>query len=435
MSSQQCSYPYHDIVKFFEFSYGQRSNTTRDHLAQMEEGKNPPRRAERADPRLSAPTEPSPPLTILTVVTDDLRCSDRPDSPSVYSSPPSSPATSLRTPDIGISDPSSGNLYSKKNITNSEHITNTLIISSPAFHPNLHDLAKRFKSRGPTASAEFSRDPSFIAPPTATPATPTSHKPKDDHHVYPLHSPTSVVSAAAELMQSAPRSRISSIHLASRIASTDLQEAFSGASPFSIFADSFFLDDHLDQSISKFDLDDIHVYTNPRPSPLVPSEPSKFRNRKTTTMDLGITIGSQTLSEIPHDAIFGANRFSNVRASERDVKSRPIESCISFTDSPVFVRESLHAVDDNATDVPGHLTRAGSLVKPRSCLGSPFSSGYTFLPPAEATNEDIENLDINATNIASLSDRKDPRVSVPESFIVDIEAVRYAVIVSYLMFH
>src|SRR4051812_34613100 len=99
-------------VKIYQFDYSQSSisKIARNQMALDEERSASIAPIINIAASVTNSTDPSPGISVLSGVDDGLLPSPRPDSPSIYSSPPSSPSSSLNTPCIMVSDSKSEHL-------------------------------------------------------------------------------------------------------------------------------------------------------------------------------------------------------------------------------------------------------------------------------------------------------------------------------------
>ena len=211
-------------------------------------------------------TDPSPGFSLLSEVADNLVViSGEPgDSPSLYSSPPSSPSSSLHTPCIVVSStigefpPEEENAMPPHRLQREPKIADVGSASGeislvPDFQPDVNGLAKRRNFKGPLIVTNFSKD--FLHLPVSR------HAAKEDHHHGHL-SPKSAFSSISDFV------RASAAHKSSRSSSSRdslavLPESFQfESSPFSADADSFFVDDDHISSPSTAEIHDFGIYTD-----------------------------------------------------------------------------------------------------------------------------------------------------------------------------
>ena len=124
----------------------------------------------------------------------------------------------------------------------------------PDFQPDVNGLAKRRNFRGPLIVTNFSKD--FLHLPVSRPSP--VHAAKEDHHHGHL-SPKSAFSSITDFVRASAAHKSSS----SRDSLAASPESFQfECSPFSVDADSFFVDDDHISSPSTAEIHDFGIYTD-----------------------------------------------------------------------------------------------------------------------------------------------------------------------------
>lgn len=228
-------------------------------------------------------TDPSPGFSLLNDVVDNIVL----DCPSVYSSPPSSPSSSLHTPCIVVSS-TMGEIVPDKGPSGSFLRQGPRIVESDdkvddvsrgevtSLRPDIINLAKRRDFKGPPILTNLSRDTLLI--PKSRPSYASNASRESFFALSGTGRPRSAFATVTEYM------RASATHMSPRSASSreafmtspESQAAFTENSPFSVHAESFFVDDHI-PCPSVVDIYDIGIYADPQ-SLLNLQPPKRQRN-------------------------------------------------------------------------------------------------------------------------------------------------------------
>lgn len=213
-------------------------------------------------------TDPSPGFSLLNDVVDNIVL----DCPSVYSSPPSSPSSSLHTPCIivsstmgeivpeGTEGTSGPFLRQGPRIVESDDKVSQGEVTN--IGPDIINLSKRRDFKGPPILTNISRDTLPI--PTSRPYASNSSR-ESFFALSGTGRPRSAFATVTEYM------RASATHMSPRsassreafMASPESQAAFTENSPFSVHAESFFVEDHI-PCPSVVDIYDIGIYADPQ---------------------------------------------------------------------------------------------------------------------------------------------------------------------------
>lgn len=254
-------------VRIFQLNDGpaQESHLARNKVA-IQKMRNPPPNINRIASMSS--TDPSPGFSLLTDVVENLVTSD---SPSLYSSPPSSPSSSLDTPCIVVSSPMSEivNLpHSDARKSLDHELRQPLPMKSipqgefpwPRYvPPEVSSFAKRRNFRGaPIRLTNVSRD---FLPSPASRLSQGYVTPTDLQRQQSLSRPKSALAVVTDFVRASTNMPPRNISRETLVVSPESQAAFTQGSPFSAQAESFFIDDHLTRT-REFDIHDLGIYTD-----------------------------------------------------------------------------------------------------------------------------------------------------------------------------
>jgi len=216
-------------------------------------------------------TEPSPGFSLLTDVVDNLVTPIDADLPSLYSSPPSSPSSSLHTPCIVVSGPvvdttphDDARLSFDFGLQREPRISELASISQGELplprhiSPDVYGLAKRRNFKGPPIITNVSKE--FLPfPPTRL--SQGSVIPTDWRMPQTLYRPKSALAVVTDFVRASTNTPSRTVSREALVVSPESQAAYIQSSPFSAQSQSFFVDDHLSYP-PEFDIHDLGIYSD-----------------------------------------------------------------------------------------------------------------------------------------------------------------------------